>query len=81
MKKLRKTRKPKLPTVRESLARISDSLLQIADNLKYGLYDSGNGDAVLQNIQEALWDMAEYGPGKAPKDRYDWRHSQRTEPV
>lgn len=65
----RRIRKPKTPTVRESLAKISESLSQIADALR-----DSRGDYASWGILDALNDIAEYGPGKAPKDRYDWRH-------
>lgn len=70
------TSKPKLPTERESLARISESLAEIVRLLQCGLFDSGNGDSSLENIQNALFDIAEYGPGKAPAGYYDWRHNR-----
>jgi hypothetical protein len=73
-----KVNKPKLPTTRESLAKISDSLTRIAKLLETGLY-SANGDCALENIQYALYDIAEYGPGKVPKKQYAWRHSNDPE--
>jgi len=65
--------KPSIPTIRQSLAKISESLSQIALYLKCGLYD-GKGDSALENIQEAVCDIAQYGAGKAPKELYEWRH-------
>ena len=75
MANTQKTKKPKAPTTRESLARISEALSHIARSLEAGLYDL-KGDSALTGIQEALWDIAEYGPGKAPKGHYDWRHGK-----
>ncbi|HZR66930.1 MAG TPA: hypothetical protein VFA85_17455 [Terriglobales bacterium] len=72
MPKAPKPHKPQLPTTRESLARIASSLASIARSLEFGLYDS-KGDAALDAIQSALTDIAQYGPGKAPKERYEWR--------
>ena len=40
--------------------------------LEFGLYD-GKGDCALEGIKDALYDIAQFGPGKAPKDRYSWR--------
>lgn len=68
-----KQAKGKLPSTRESLAKISESLAHIARMLGTGLYD-GKGDCCLENIQHALYDIAEYGSGKAPEGAYAWRH-------
>ena len=68
-----KGRKPAVPTVEESLAQISESLRKIAEELEFGLYN-GKGDCVLETIKDALHDIAEYGPGRAPKGHYRWRH-------
>jgi len=57
---------PKLPTTRESLARISESLSRIANMIETALFD-GKGDPLLEGLSCALMDIAEYGPGKAPK--------------
>jgi hypothetical protein len=42
--------------------------------LQAGLFDPLKGDSVLDSLQSALHDIAEYGPGKAPKGHYAWRH-------
>ena len=63
-----KTTKPKLPTVRESLANISQSLREIVNSLQ-----DNRGDYAFASMVEALFDLTEYGPGKAPKGLYDWR--------
>jgi hypothetical protein len=72
MPKTPKQPKVKIPTTTESLARIADSLAKIALILETGLFDS-RGDGALDSIQSALFDIAQYGPGGAPKDRYAWR--------
>jgi hypothetical protein len=72
MRKTRKAPKPKLPTTRESLARIADSLANISRHLELGLSDS-KGDGALDAMQCALFDIAQFGPGNAPKERYEWR--------
>jgi hypothetical protein len=64
--------KPRLPTIQESLASISQSLREIADSLQ-----DSRGESALVSMTEALFDLAEYGPGKLPKKYYDWRHPDR----
>ncbi len=71
---MRKPKKPPLPTIRESLAGINESLRRIAISLEAGLFTGPNGDGALESIANALCDIAEYGPGNVPKDVYAWRH-------
>lgn len=69
MKKASRPRNPRVPTARESLAQVNKSLSLILDALC-----DAKGDFALWGILEALNDIAEYGPGKAPKEKYAWRH-------
>ena len=64
------TAQPRIPTVRESLAKIAKHL----EWVEFKLNDL-NGDPVLIAISHALYDIAEFGPGKMPKGYYDWKKS------
>ena len=72
MPKAPRAQKPKLPTAQQSLAQIAESLGKIACILEASFLDL-NGNCLLENISSALFDVAQYGPGQAPKDRYAWR--------